>query len=102
MPFPRQPNVKILELRADMVRFELSGTDASMANSLRRVMIAETPILAIDKVDFYENSTALPDEVLAHRLGLIPLRTSRAGGMKAWNYEHICDCEEGEPARFQC
>ena len=95
MPFPRQPNVKILELRPDMVRFELSGTDASMANSLRRVMIAETPILAIDKVDFYENSTALPDEVLAHRLGLIPLRTSRAGGMKAWNYEHMCDCEEG-------
>lgn len=95
MPFPRNPTVKVLDLRPEMVRFELSGTDASMANALRRMMIAETPTLAIERVYMYENSTVLPDEMIAHRLGLIPLKTTRRGGVKSWNYAHDCECEEG-------
>jgi DNA-directed RNA polymerase II subunit RPB3 len=53
-------------------------------------MIAEVPTLCIDKVEFEENNTALQDEFIAHRLGLIPLRSHRP--MSEWQFMHACDC----------
>jgi len=49
----------------------------SLANAVRR-SIAEVPTLAIDEVEFYKNDSALYDEVLANRLGLIPLVTEKS------------------------
>ncbi len=74
MPHQRFPKVKILSLASHELRFILSDTDTSMANTLRRIMIAEVPTLAIDLVEFHENTTVLNDEYIAHRLGLFPLR----------------------------
>lgn len=93
MPNNRNPDVKVLELRDDFIRFELLNTDISMANSLRRIMIAEVPTLCIDKVEIMVNTTNMPDEFLAHRLGLIPLRSNKP--MKDYTYMHLCECEEG-------
>ncbi len=91
MAYTRTPSIKILEMKGeDYLRFELYDTDISMANVLRRIMMAEVPTLAIDFVEVEDNTSALIDEFLAHRLGLIPLRSVLP--MDKWNYSFECDC----------
>lgn len=82
MPNQRFPKVEILHLSSQEIKFILSETDTSVANALRRVMIAEVPTLAIDLVEFHENSSVLNDEYIAHRLGLIPLRYQKEDSLK--------------------
>lgn len=79
-------------MRDDFLSFELTDTDISMANALRRIMMAEVPTICIDLVEFEDNTSALQDEFLAHRIGLIPLRSNRPEGMSGWNYGYACDC----------
>lgn len=74
----RHPVVRMRRLTDDYAEFVLSDTDVSMANALRRVMIAEVPTIAIDLVEFDNNTTVLNDEFLAHRLGLVPLLSDDA------------------------
>lgn len=56
------------------MEFDMIGIDASIANSFRRILLAEVPTMAIEKVLIYNNTSVIQDEVLAHRLGLIPLK----------------------------
>lgn len=59
--------------------FSLIGIDASIANAFRRIMIAEIPTLAIEYVYIHNNTSIVQDEVLAARLGLVPLTASLSG-----------------------
>lgn len=57
----------------DELVFEIIGVDVSFANALRRIMIAEVPTIAIEHVYMWNNSSIVHDEVLAHRIGLVPI-----------------------------
>ncbi|OJD21200.1 hypothetical protein ACJ73_07461 [Blastomyces percursus] len=59
--------------------FSLIGVDAAIANAFRRIMIAEIPSLAIETVYIHNNTSVIQDEVLAHRLGLVPLTGAAEG-----------------------
>jgi len=54
--------------------FDMVGVDAPIANALRRILISEVPTVAIEKVFIYNNTSIMQDEVLAHRLGLVPIK----------------------------
>lgn len=96
MPQQRFPKIEILSIAPHAISFVLSETDTSMANTLRRIMIAEVPTLAIDLVEYSENSSVLNDEYIAHRLGLIPIRYTPEGSMKG------ADCHQAFLPHREC
>jgi DNA-directed RNA polymerase alpha subunit len=49
------------------------GTNAALANSLRRVMLSQIPTYAIHTITIQENDSILEDEFIAHRLGMVPI-----------------------------
>ena len=57
--------------------FSLIGINAAIANAFRRILIAEVPTIAIETVYITNNTSVIQDEVLAQRLGLIPLRCNK-------------------------
>ena len=91
-PRQRRPNIVVQEMTEDTIKFVLTGTDTSIANALRRVIIAEVPTIAIDLVEVIENSSCLCDEFIAHRLGLIPLVSHKAADME-FPYDYAGDDE---------
>jgi DNA-directed RNA polymerases I and III subunit RPAC1 len=71
--FKKKFRIKINKLSDEEVQFDMVGADAPLANALRRILIAEIPTMAIERVNLYQNTSIIPDEVLVHRLGLIPI-----------------------------
>jgi DNA-directed RNA polymerase subunit D len=67
--------VKILQKHNNHLRFSVTGISIPVANAIRRIIMSDVPAMAIDEVVIIENSSVMYDEVLAHRLGLIPLKT---------------------------
>jgi DNA-directed RNA polymerase I and III subunit RPAC1 len=59
--------------------FSLIGLDAAIANAFRRILIADIPTLAIEFVYVHNNTSIVQDEVLCHRLGLVPLKGAKEG-----------------------
>jgi len=80
--------IRIVECDRNKIEFVVDGATPALINALRRVIIAEVPTLAIEDVIFYENSSALYDEIIAHRLGLIPLTTD----LRSFNLPEKCKC----------
>lgn len=56
------------------LEFDIIGITPALANAYRRLMLSEVPSMAIEKVYIYNNTSIIQDEILAHRIGLIPLK----------------------------
>ncbi len=67
--------VEFLNKSDNEVEFVVDGVTSTFVNAIRRYGIAKVPTFAIEDVEFKKNSSALYDEIIAHRLGLIPLTT---------------------------
>lgn len=81
-------DIDILELSERKAKFVLSGVPAPFANAIRRSILSEVPVLAVDDVNIYDNTSVLFDEQLALRLGLIPLKADT----KTYNLPSECTC----------
>lgn len=80
-----------IDLNEEYISFRMSNTTLSIANSLRKIMISEVPTMAIDLVDVITNTTAINDDFLAHRLGMIPLTSSV---VDKFEFSSECNCED--------
>ncbi|MGB9740771.1 MAG: DNA-directed RNA polymerase subunit D [Candidatus Bathyarchaeia archaeon] len=81
--------IEVLEKNDTTMRLLIRGADTPYMNALRRTVISEVPCMAIDEVVMIENSSVLQDEVIAHRLGLIPLKTD----LDSYNLPEECQCK---------
>jgi DNA-directed RNA polymerase subunit D len=81
--------IEILEKSDSRMRLLIEETDTAFMNALRRIITSEVPSMAVDDVVIIENSSALQDEFLAHRIGLIPLRTD----LETYNLPEDCKCK---------
>ena len=82
--------------------FSLVGIDASLANAFRRILLAEIPTLAIENVFIDNNTSVIQDEVLAHRLGLIPFKGGKEGLQNYLRWYKKPPAEEGEEQFAGC
>lgn len=89
------PNITFLPRGNDEtlceLSFEMRNADTSLANAVRRTMIAEVPTMAIELVTVHENTSALHDEYIVHRLGLIPLHSEN---VDEFEYSRDCECDD--------
>uniref|UniRef100_A0A2K5D4G7 DNA-directed RNA polymerases I and III subunit RPAC1 n=1 Tax=Aotus nancymaae TaxID=37293 RepID=A0A2K5D4G7_AOTNA len=71
--FEKNFRVDVVHMDENSLEFDMVGIDAAIANAFRRILLAEVPTMAVEKVLVYNNTSIVQDEILAHRLGLIPI-----------------------------
>ncbi len=83
--------IRLLEKDAGKTKisFLLKKVSPGYANTLRRIFVNRVPVMAIETVEIKKNNSALYDEQLAHRLGLVPLETD----LRSYKMKKNCKCE---------
>ena len=82
-------SLEVINKENQKMSIKLKGVPIQYSNALRRICLNGVPVFAVDTVDIIENSSVLPDEGLAHRLGLIPIKTD----LSRFNEPSKCDCQ---------
>ncbi|MFX0002615.1 MAG: DNA-directed RNA polymerase subunit D [Candidatus Hodarchaeota archaeon] len=81
-------SLEILENTKHNLKFVVEGISIEMANAIRRIIISEIPVMAVDEVIILKNDSPLYDEIIAHRLAMIPLTTD----LKTYKLPRDCEC----------
>jgi DNA-directed RNA polymerase subunit D len=81
-------SLDVIDSQPSRIRLRMKGIERAYANAIRRIAISQVPTMAIDDVVILENSSVMFDELVAHRLGLIPLKTD----LTRYNLPEDCDC----------
>ena len=81
-------SLELVKKEKDRIRFLLKNAKPEFASCLRTFIMSYVPTLAINEVEIFKNSSVLYDEIIAHRLGLIPLTTD----LKSYNLPEECKC----------
>jgi len=81
--------IDIKEIKPKKAVIKIENTRPYFVNSLRRIMLSELPKLAVDDVVIYDNTSALFDEIISHRLGLIPIPTD----LSLLTFKDKCVCK---------
>jgi DNA-directed RNA polymerase subunit D len=68
-------SLEIINENEQKISVKIKGVSVQYANALRRICLNGAPIYAVENVDILENTSVLADEGVAHRVGLIPLKT---------------------------
>ena len=92
-------SLDVISKDSEKIAIKLKGVPLQYANALRRVCLNGVPVFAIDTVDIIENTSVLPDEGLAHRLGLIPLKTDLSKFNESDKILLVLDSDESEETR---
>jgi DNA-directed RNA polymerase subunit D len=87
--FFKLTSLEIVSQDKQRMTVKLKGVPLQYANALRRICLNGVPVFAIDTVDVIENSSVMSDEGIAHRLGLIPIRTD----LKRFVEPSKCSCK---------
>ena len=81
-------SLDIIEQDERKIVVKLKNVPLQYANALRRICLTGVPVFAIDDVVIIENSSVLPDEGVAHRLAMTPIKTDLTRFVEPSN----CDC----------
>jgi DNA-directed RNA polymerase subunit D len=92
-------DLDVISKDSEKIAIKLKGVPLQYANALRRVCLNGVTVFAIDTVDIIENTSVLPDEGLAHRLGLIPLKTDLSKYNESDKILLVLDSGESEVTR---
>lgn len=69
---------ELAESKENKLSLKVSGAELPLLNAIRRYSMSRVPILAIDKISMYENTSSMFDEYISHRVGLLPIVTPKS------------------------
>ncbi len=82
-------DIEVLEKSEHKLVFVVQNISIEMANAIRRIIMSEILVMAVDEVIVLKNDSPLYDEIISHRLGMIPLTTD----LETYKLPQECQCE---------